>query len=99
LDAHANLIGSWNDNAFHVDMRPGPGFLLAVVRPVEGAGFFGSAPGQVGPSIVFQTNHGGLEFLAYNGHGGYAADDFVDNTIGLPHMVGVMSSSTAPSLP
>ena len=100
LDAHANLIGSWNDNGFHVDMRPGPGFLVAVVSPVVGAGFFGSVPGQVGPSIVFQHNNGVLDFQGYDaGHGKFVADNFVANTIGIPHTVGVISSSTAASLP
>jgi len=81
-------------------MIPGPGFLVPVVRPVLGAGFFGSQPGQVGPSIVFQGRNGILEFQAYDaGHGLVRADDFVVNTVGLPHMVGVISSSNAASFP
>jgi hypothetical protein len=110
LDAHANLIGSWNDtfsSSMHADqvfVSSPPLITTFVPAEVHGAGFFGTVPGQVGPTLVLQHHGfmggtGPLEFLAYNGHGGYAADVFVANTVGIPTMVGVTGSSNAGSFP
>ena len=83
LDANANLIASALSNV-PVPTVHGAGFF---------GGFFGLVPGQIGPALVSQLSNGQLDFLVFNPSGVLIASDLVQNTVGLPPMVGVASAS------
>ena len=93
LDAHANLIASaMTSLPFGIPFET-----------IHGAGFFGTMPGQVGPTLVGQAlfqgvGFGGLNFYAFDGHGhpipganSVISAQEVPNTSGIPPMIGVVA--------